>query len=221
MATFGVDMYATKTLVQGLGEEFSIPAAWSDDDVDAAIVRMSRVIDQVTRNYFGKRDMVLELDGSGGPKLFLNQRIRWPIVTVTSVKWREDYAGVYDNTLASDKYRISRSRKCLERVDAGWFDDGHENWQVSGSFGRANVPEIIQWACVLLVREHITPGSADKYEKLVTERFPSGYSYSRKSGGGTQDSAVAALGGKTTGVAVVDNLLVTMKNPMVLLSVVR
>lgn len=187
--------YCTKADVTGLADEFSIPAGYSDEDVDAIITEMSQWIDAVTGNHWGKTNASFILDGRGTELLRLDQKTSWPIVSLTSIQRRDNYANADDfdangDTLDLNNYRISNSRRAIQTIEGttarnalaapGTFVKGTGNYKVTGVFGQAEVPKSIVFACVLLTRERMSPGASRKFEDMQTERWPDGYSYARR-----------------------------------------
>jgi len=148
--------------------------------------------------------------------------------------------------VVANDWTIGRSRRYIERIDTetgeAGLDEayrrthyafygtysrrrsqpvwarGHRNYRVTGKFGRKTVPTPIVWACVLLTRERLSPGSIARYEEFDSERFSDGYSYTRP---GRGMSAQQALQGRTTGYEVVDRLLVPFAERLPSLSAVR
>lgn len=222
---YGDDLYATSSDVQGLGSEYSIPAAYLAN-INHVIKRASALVDMQTRSHFGKTPMVLELSGDGTPVLLTSEVTTWPIVSVSEVLEREDYEDTWADssveTIESKYWSISRSRQALLMLgelsssstssrtlsSLTVWTKGHKNYRVTGYFGRKTIPEIIKWATVLLAREAMSPGwIASNIESGMyqSERFADGYSYVR---------AVAAPSlktthvGSTTGSVFVDAMLV-------------
>jgi len=189
-----VTSYCSKTDVQTLIGAFTIPDAWSDALVTDSIARQSERINGLTGCFFGLKEITLVVDGSGGEFLRLLNYTDWPMVSITDVYYREAYANAddfeSDGTLQStDKFRISRSKHSLQRIvaqdlrglantDPVWIR-GVGNYRVKGMFGYNEIPKSIEAACVLLVREEMTPGTLAAMEFMESERWPDGYSYTK------------------------------------------
>lgn len=218
--TYGDNAYCRLADVTGLGSEFTQPAAWTDAEVQTAIVDASQRIDAVTRSHFGETTRGIILGGRSTPLLRLTQVTLWPILTATQVEYREEYAATDDfaangEVLDDDTYVISDSHRALLRIYPQTLRGGREplpsgppiwlrgskNYKVTGTFGRNNVPSGVRQACALLVRERITPGTLAQLEQFEAERFPDGYSYKRRGGG----SSLAPE--RLTGYPAVDELL--------------
>lgn len=217
---FGDDAYCQKVDVVGLGEEFTIPAAWTDADVDATIVEATRQIDSVCGDHFGSSTAIIIVDGSGTRYLDLRNVLSWALISVTSIFRRNTYAATDDFAangaqLDDDAYAIADSKNALVKVLADdsslrgiattspvWIA-GTKNYRIEGEFGRNVIPPDIRFACALLVRERITPGSSQRYEALRSERFPDGYAYQRP----IQAPSIARANITLTGYPAIDDRL--------------
>lgn len=223
MATFGDDAYCQKADVVGLGSEFTIPAAWTDAEVDVAIVDASQQIDAVCGDHFGSTAVVLIVDGSGDEYLDLSLVTGWTALSISEVMFRESYdpnentfdtAGtvidttsfaITDGKHALLKFQADSTLRVLVTTEPRWVK-GVKNYRITGTFGRSFLPKAITRACALLVRERITPGSTADLTELKSERFPDGYQYTRVDRGDPFGSS--ALTDKSlTGYPAVDNLL--------------
>jgi len=81
--------------------------------------------------------------------------------------------------VSAENYYLSKSRRSIIRSPntSDLWVGGHLNYKVTGTFGRTNTPENITRACVLLVREHISPGYLVEFAVPYSEWFPDGYRY--------------------------------------------
>jgi len=229
--------YATYADVQGLGGDFSVPSAYSEADVAIELERASRRLDAITHMYFGSEELTLVLNGSGSEILPTLSITRWPILSITNVRWNPDYYSkdydwVNSGTLISeDDYIVTDSRRALERVYVSnsirgvdrvsvLWERGSKNYRIVGNFGYGNVPEAIRFACVLLAREIMIPGSSNKYEKAVVESFGDGYMRTRSFR--TRTSArIDVRIPPMTGIPAVDDLIEPFIDKTPLMSVIR
>lgn len=202
--SYGDNAYCTPELLAGLGAEFSVPAAWDTSDQQAEILRSSKLIDLVTGQHFGRSLLTLLLDGSGTGTLLLTQAISWRCISISSIKYREEFTDAFASiaAISASYYTLSRSKRAVLRTDDDIWEKGIKNYQFIGYFGRRHVPKPIEWACVLLTRERITPGSAAAYDQYTSESFGDGYSYTR--GARTQQTPSLT---RSTGVPQVDLIL--------------
>lgn len=202
----GDNTYASESDLTGLGGEFSVPAAWSTAEQQSVLLRASKRIDSVTGQHFGYSALTLMLDGSNTWLLRTNTALSWRLVDITSIHRREKFEDAWTAStvvqIASTKFTITQSRRAVKRTDGDVWLPGIKNYRLIGRFGRKYVPEPIRWACVLLAREEITPGSATRYEQYQSETFGDGYGYTRKSA--PQDAVRAAV---STGIPTVDAIL--------------
>ena len=84
--------YAAKADIVGLGEEFTIPAAWSDVDVAAAIVEEGARIDLATSRHFSLlEEMSVIVNGNNTALLFLSEFTSHSIVSVDQIQYRDDF----------------------------------------------------------------------------------------------------------------------------------
>lgn len=218
---YGDNAYAQVADVSSYGgSTFDVPAGVELSDIQSALMTSTQRIAAACRDHFGLSLRTLILNGHGTPYLDMTQRMTWPCVSVSSVYYRNTYADGDDfetngELVDADYYAVSGSRRMLVKISgqtfrtSGSIDScewvrGIRNYRVRGYFGRSEIPEPIRWACVLLARELITPGSSDQYAALSSERFPDGYSYEVAA---SSPSSSSAGGLMLTGVAAVDNLL--------------
>ena len=207
---------------ESLGAAFTIPSPYADTEqlITDAIKRASDAIDIATRSHFESQSRTLILDGDGTRTLDVWRATTWPIISITSITYREDPEDDWDsaNILTADtEYVLNRkTRRSVIRItnktdrsvirssvggrENAWLM-GVQNYRLIAAFGYSNVPEGIRKAAVLLVREEMDPGYIEGFEQLQSERFADGYGYTRAT-----KSAGPSAGG-STGHPVVDNLL--------------
>lgn len=199
----GDNAYASPEDLAGLGGEFAIPSGFSADAVKKAVLlRASKQIDSITGQHFGYSTLTLTLDGTGTILMRTASALSWRLVDITSIYVRDEPDDAWDTQVATTKYALSMSRRAIRRTDGDVWVKGIRNYRVIGHFGRKYVPEPIKWACVLLARNDIVPGSASAYEQMQSETFGDGYSYTRRNA--AVDPVPAAF---STGVPTVDAIL--------------
>jgi hypothetical protein len=165
-------------------------------DVDAAkitsaIARLSQRLDDYTNDHFeSEAALVLEIDGTGSPRLYLPKRC----TAVTSVKLRDE-TGTLGSAQAATAYRLRSSlyatgSKRLDTRQLDWLDlvpysgglvsvpsgtDGYcwpagpQTVQVTGTFGWTTCPSDIKVALAQMVWDHFTAqgGALGRTEQLT------------------------------------------------------
>lgn len=138
----------------------------TDQQVSAAIVLWSQVIDRLTGQWFEPRSMTIRLDGSGRDTLHLPV----PIISVSSLKVNGE-----STALATDRYTLYTSRTIPDdrlnpRIRLGgagsyWtgggpiYAVGFQNQTIAGIFGYVeddlSTPEPIRYALMKLISEKL------------------------------------------------------------------
>lgn len=216
----GANAYCTvNDISDAIGGGFTVPAAWSADtnaQLTREIVRQSERIDVLTSSWFGQASVKQEMSGDGESLLLVSDYISHPIVSITQVLFRDTYADSYDwdtdgIVVNADTYMISKSRRAVIKIKGStvrasggsvnpkWLR-GNNNYRIEAVFGLAAIPFQIELAAILLVREMITPGHAEKWAAAYKEEdFPDGYRIKRAISEGEVESL--------TSIPMVDRLL--------------
>lgn len=176
--------YAVAADITGDGGEFTLPTGWDASDSTAAIAVAQERIDAVTRDHWESTALSFLLSGDGTTMLELKSGTHWPCLSITQVQYREDFDST-DNFDADgevvdvENYYLSKSRRSIIRSPntTDLWEGGHLNYKVTGNFGRTNTPLNIKRACVLLAREHMSPGYLVEFAVPYSEWFPDGYRY--------------------------------------------
>jgi len=188
--------YITQADITGLGEEFSLPAAWATADVTNLISSVSNRMDSICKDHFMPKALTLLLSGDNHPFLDFLPTTTLRCISVTSVYYRDTYAATDDFTdngeeVEDSDWALGFGRRGLLRIHpttvrggrtglAPTWLEGTKNYRVIGSFGWATVPEGIKRAAVLWCRHIISPGdkrSAMGYTVPSSEKFADGYQY--------------------------------------------
>lgn len=202
---------------------FSPAANWTANgnlELQRAILDATQQIEQVTHRYFGRRTDSLELSGDGSQRLWLSKVTSVPALSVSQVQYRSDFVKTYDwnaqsVTLAESDYdladdglslvRLASLTSNARRVDVpyGTWQPGWKNYRVTGVFGVAEVPMVVEAACILMVREKARPGYIKAHEGFLRERFQDGYEYERP---GRFDAVTPSY----TGIVLIDRMLAAL-----------
>lgn len=199
------------------------PSGMSDSEKTDIIQNACDTIDQVTRSHWESTSKTLYLSGDGTQYLDVYRILSWPILSITSVTFRNDYAasdnfGTVGTLIADSDYAIAPSKRSLIKIQGTTFRTGgdylgtpfwscgYENYKVVGAFGRTNTPLGITLAAKYLVRELVTPGSTADRATMQGEKWADGYSYVR-SGGPTARNPE-----RLTGIGAVDDILIHFVN---------
>ena len=226
VVAYGVNAYCEVSQITTAFGGFTLPTPatqWTDNsnrELHRMIVDASQRIDAITGQYFGRMAASLELDGNGTEYLPFGHLLAVPLYSATQLQYREEFTKTYDWDASSevvdeDSYDIADDRMGLVRIasgragnarEGGWyagaFTRGRKNYRLSGVFGRYDeVPQNIETACIILCRDTIKPGWAERHEKFLSEKFQDGYSYSRASSVSESTTPIY------TGILVVDAIL--------------
>lgn len=190
--------YITRSDVEGLGRIYEIPANFQEADIDTIIADTQKILEVLTKNKFESTTLTLVMNGTGCTSLFLYPYTTYPIISITSVKERQnledDWGDSTVETLAStdyylpvaDRFRIeiNESWGSVRRflIRPGYWWRGQANFQVIGQFGTldadGNVPSSIKRALVFMVRDTLTPGYLKgrlvKREKWIDYEYDTG-----------------------------------------------
>lgn len=229
-------LYCAVADVSGAGADFSIPAAWTNAEVEDAIAASMQQIDSLLRDHFLPVTKSLILDGKGKPYMSTRQRTPLRILSITKIQYRSNYAATDDfdtngEVIPNTDYIVKDSRTAILRLapyhirgedyygdgqysgyeftpNLGWIL-GPKNYKVTGTFGWNSCPKPIRDACILLTREAIQPGYiSSTVEPKVSERFQDGYQWARL-------ASVRVSGAKQqtlTGWESVDGLIAPFQN---------
>ena len=228
----GSNAYISVSDLTSMGEGFTVPASWSESEQEDAIIRATQRIDMLTRNHWGSTSLTLDLSGDGDDLLDIRQFTQWPIVSISSILFRAAYDKDFDwagngDTIDEDSYVVSRSRHGILRITGDtirrgggelpiWIH-GHQNYRVAGTFGQNEIPEDLKLACAFLTRELITPGTLNKYEQPIMERFPDGYAVTRRTTSGAVQGDIRQL----TRFTVVNDLLIPYVTDTPLIGIIK
>lgn len=164
-------MYCSKTDIQGYGSEFEIPSGWTDDNINSLIVDIQEDVNSwLNDDFTGLQTLTLTMDGTGNGILFTRPYTKMPLVSVTSLVWRESTLSSFDASLNAwatydyyaSTYYIEATGKdydgSVRYFTKGKFIKGIKNYQLIGVFGYATVPAYVKQITVLLCRERIKAG---------------------------------------------------------------
>lgn len=195
--------YCTKADITGLGEEFTIPDAFTDADIDQVIADVTNVINKYTGDNFNLVSQALIFDGPGKHTLHLTRKTPLRLLSITQIQYRDAYKSTdnfdadgsvlnadtyvpyshYVERYENDEVRNSASNVLVtnmfgETIAKGaiWLK-GSKNYKITGTWGHSSVPKGIKWITVMMARERITPGSTAQYAMKQSERWID-YSYS-------------------------------------------
>jgi hypothetical protein len=173
--------------VQDFRDQGITTAQATDEQLTAIIIRASRFIEKATRRFFEPRAMVVDLDGSGGSHLFLDQ----PIIAIDSIDEDdsevqlspEPEVKVYNRHLTQGLlHPDDRDNPKIEFTSAAsTFDTrrsarrrwrpGEQNVRVGGIFGYTDpeppnptgkTPDLIRRVCVMLGMRDVFPIGSDE-----------------------------------------------------------
>lgn len=213
-------LYCEKADVEGPGGDFTIPAAWSDAEVDAEIEEASRRVDLLTRDYWSSISRSFLLSGDNTDLLLTNSVTQLRIISITQIQYRSQYSAsdnfdVDGEVVDEDTYVLTKSKRGIRRVgysygrghalESGYsriWVGGKNNYKLTAVFGHSTVPVGIKQATAYLVRERIAPQYLSNLVPPLSERFPDGYQYTAP-----QHTVVEATKPGLTGFSVVDSLL--------------
>lgn len=182
---------------------FTVPDAWSNTMKEDQIIAETQHIDTLVRQHFGSTNLTLEINGENTPLLSFLGDTDWSCTSITSVRFRGVFDADFDwasngDLIDADLYVLSKSGHGIDRVSgsnfrtegvfhvaqyghiSGVWSRGIRNYQVIGAFGASEIPQIIKEACILMVRDKITPGTSLKLEVLQQERWADGYALWRR-----------------------------------------
>lgn len=213
--------YIVAADVEAPNDEFTWPSGITEGEKTALIVTAQERIEQVTHEKWEETGPISHLlSGDGTPTLELRHVTSWPIVSITQIEHRNEYAyadnfATVGSIVDQDDYSISDSKRVIIRVSPttirGGFSglgpiwlQGHKNYKLTGTFGHVNTPEGIKRACILLTREYAVPGSTVKYDNVVSETFADGYKYMTAAG---IKSGIGQVVPNLTGIRAVDIIL--------------
>jgi len=188
--------YIAKADITGLGSEFTIPAAWSDSEVDALVSTIANRIDALCKDHFEATALTILLSGDSHPFLDFVPVTMLRCISVTSVYYRSTYAASDDFVANGEEvddtdWTLGFGRRGLIRIHpttvrsgktglAPIWQAGTKNYRIIGSFGWTTVPDGIKRAATLWCRHIIDPGAeASPYGYTVPsgEKWPDGYEY--------------------------------------------
>jgi hypothetical protein len=169
--TTGSAVYCAKADISGLGDEFTIPSAWSDSDIDNLIIAIQEdVNDWLDDDFTGTKTLTLIVDGTGDGILFTRPHTKMPIVQLSLIVWRESNLVAFDPAINSwstvdyyaNKYYVEATGKDY-RGSARYFTKskfikGIRNYEIIGTFGHSAVPNYVKQMTVMLCRERIQQG---------------------------------------------------------------
>lgn len=223
--------YCTKADISGVVSEFTIPAGFSDAEIDSIIQEQTQVIDSLCRDHFSPTTRSFILSGNGTPNLSFRAVTQLRSSAITKVQYREvfsqldtfDTSGTTEDTTS---YALSSSRRILVKMASSDFRvdpttmfnqlegvpvwvKGVRNYKITGTFGWSFIPKAISRACIWLCRDAMSPGYImKKVEPKVMEKFADGYSYATIQSVRQAVSKIEQL----TGYQSVDSLLLPYRN---------
>lgn len=137
-------------------------ATYSDAAVNAALARTTAPIDQFTGQFFDARSKSLTVDGEGAHLLRLYDRSddgRVAAARIVSVSQVDTTNGIYTTLIPAYAYtaKVGWFAIRLRNITQDW-DEGCDNYVVTGTFGYSSVPADVQRAAVLLAIRDLETG---------------------------------------------------------------
>jgi len=205
--------YCVKADIQGLGLQFDIPSTWTDIAVSNQILAcQDEVNSYLNSDFTGPKTLTLTVDGTGNKLLQTRQYSELPIISITSITWRDtdDMSFSVGEAWGSDdwyadKYYIEATGEYHDSIrysTRSRFVAGTRNYQIVGSFGYAAVPSYVKLLTVLLCREKIYPGYLTKLD--ITSEAWTDYKVSY----GNTKKLVPTI----TGFPVLDSIIYSKRN---------
>lgn len=184
---------------------------YSDADLTGIIDLMEAIVESVTGDKFNLETETNLFDGTGSWVLFFAPRIKYRLLTVTSVTEIEEDGTVIDTLVENDdfvarEYWLEALGRSESRIRTRLFKGikwarGVNNFSVTGTWGRATTPLEITEAVKLLAAEKIQPGFTRMVNVDILQKLWSDYQVMFK------DTTSSDNLGKLTGFKEVDRLL--------------
>lgn len=147
---------------------------YSSAEITAEIDFAENLIEEVCEDIFYAKTVTHTFDGTGNVKLFFMPKIKYRLLTVTSLKELDlDGSTVLDTFTENVDFKrypfyVETSRYIegdspRRRFGTGGvWASGQNNIQIAGTWGRSAVPAEIKRATILLTLERLKPGSTNQ-----------------------------------------------------------
>jgi len=160
--------YCSYEDVVGLGSEFSLPTGWTKTNVESLITDVEfEINDLLQDDYSTPTTETFICDGENTSLMQMGRYTKKPIISISSITWRESTAEDWDSTNNWDSSDFYADKYFIEATGANVsarystrdkFVKGTRNYRIIGSFGHSSVPAQIKFLTVLMVRERLKPG---------------------------------------------------------------
>lgn len=148
--------------------------AYSSAEIEAEISFAETLIEEICEDVFYSKSATHTFDGTGNVKLFFMPKVKYRLLTATSVKELDlDGTTVLDTFTENVDFKLYpfyvETSRYVEGDSprrrfgtGGVWPTGQNNIQIVGTWGHSAVPAEIKRATILLALERLKPGSTNQ-----------------------------------------------------------